>query len=131
MDTPDVTDEALRRLLSSWQAIIFGCPKFFSPNWLMPVQFLMNWTCFYDPSHIKELLGEYVDFDKLKTSPVRLLIMAVDVETSEFEAFDSYTDNITPDHILASGSLPPGFPWTTINGKHYWDGGIVTNTPLI
>ena len=50
--------------------------------------------------------------------------MAVNVETSEFEAFDSYTDNITLDHILASRSLPPGFPWTTINGKHYWDEGI-------
>lgn len=56
--------------------------------------------------------------------------MAVNVETSEFETFDSYTDEITPDHILASGSLPPGFPWTTINEKHYWDGGIISNTPI-
>lgn len=79
---------------------------------------------------MKELLCKYVDFDKLKDSPIRLLVSAVNVETAEFETFDSYTDNITPDHILASGSLPPGFPWTTIDGKHYWDGGIVSNTPL-
>lgn len=134
LDTVDVPDEQLRRLLSSWQSVIFGNQKFFYPKWLMPIQdtdqFPIDWTCFYDPSHIKDLLCKYVDFDKLKKSPVRLLIMAVNVETAEFEAFDSYTDNITPDHILASGSLPPGFPWTTINGKHYWDGGIVTNTPL-
>jgi NTE family protein len=44
--------------------------------------------------------------------------------------FDSYSDEITPDHILASGSLPPAFPWTTIAGKHYWDGGILSNSPL-
>ena len=44
--------------------------------------------------------------------------------------FDSYVDEITPEHVLASGSLPPGFPWTTIAGRHYWDGGLVSNSPL-
>jgi NTE family protein len=44
--------------------------------------------------------------------------------------FDSYVDELTPDHILASGSLPPGFPWTEIDGRVYWDGGIISNSPL-
>jgi predicted acylesterase/phospholipase RssA len=66
----------------------------------------------------------------LKDSPVRLALTAVDVETGQLVIFDSYVDEITPDHILASGSLPPGFPWTTIGGKHYWDGGLVSNSPL-
>jgi hypothetical protein len=61
---------------------------------------------------------------------VRRLITAVNVETAQVEIFDSYLSDLTPDHILASGSLPPGFPWTTINGNHYWDGGIVSNSPL-
>src|SRR5262249_9642442 len=86
-------------------------------------------TSFYDPSPLKVTLSKYVDFDKLRDSPVRLVLTAVDVETGQLAIFDSYVDEITPDHILASGSLPPGFPWTTIRGKHYWDVGLVSTAP--
>lgn len=79
---------------------------------------------------MKHLVSKYVDFASLKTSPVRLLVGAVNVTSGELEIFDSYVDELTPDHILASGSLPPGFPWTMIDGKAYWDGGIVSNSPL-
>jgi NADPH-dependent 2,4-dienoyl-CoA reductase/sulfur reductase-like enzyme/predicted acylesterase/phospholipase RssA len=127
-------DEGTRRYLSSLSSIVWGSKKFFHPRWLMPFddnnELLTDWTSFYDPSPIKNLLHKYINFAQLKESPIRLLLMAVNVETAEFETFDSYTDEITVEHILASGSLPPGFPWTTINGKHYWDGGIVSNTPL-
>ncbi len=58
------------------------------------------------------------------------MIGAVNVTTAELEIFDSYVDDLTPDHILASGSLPPGLPWTEIDGKAYWDGGIISNSPL-
>jgi NTE family protein len=61
---------------------------------------------------------------------VRPLLAAVNVETAELEIFDSFVDDLTADQILASGSLPPGFPWTVIGGKAYWDGGIVSNSPL-
>jgi NTE family protein len=54
----------------------------------------------------------------------------VDVETAELRIFDSYIDELTADHIVASGSLPPGLPWATIGGRHYWDGGIISNSPL-
>jgi predicted acylesterase/phospholipase RssA len=57
-------------------------------------------------------------------------VSTVNVETAELEVFDSYADDLTVDHILASGSLPPAFPWTTIQGRHYWDAGIVSNSPL-
>ncbi|HYY16539.1 MAG TPA: patatin-like phospholipase family protein, partial [Gammaproteobacteria bacterium] len=134
LDTPMVPDETLRRQLSSWQSLLFGSPKFFRPRWFMPMlhpaQWLSQWTSFYDPTPVKALLARYVNFKRLKESPIRLLVSAVNVETAELETFDSYNQEITPDHILASGSLPPGFPWTTIDGKHYWDGGIVSNTPL-
>jgi predicted acylesterase/phospholipase RssA len=40
------------------------------------------------------------------------------------------TDTIVPEHIMASGALPPGFPAIEIEGEHYWDGGLVSNTPL-
>lgn len=134
LNTPGVPNEDMRRLLSSWYILTFGSPKFFRPRWFMPVlhpkELFIRWTSFYDPSPVKELLRKYVNFERLKNSSIRLLVSAVNVETAVLETFDSYRDNITPDHILASGSLPPGFPWTTIDGKHYWDGGIVCNTPL-
>ncbi|MEZ5855999.1 MAG: FAD-dependent oxidoreductase [Hyphomicrobiaceae bacterium] len=120
--------------LNSWQTIAMGSPNFFVPRWMQPVwsqeQLPYQWTSLYDTSPMKELISRYVDFPKLKNGPIRLLVSAVNVETAELEVFDSYVDDLTADHILASGSLPPSFPWTTINGKHYWDGGIVSNSPL-
>jgi NADPH-dependent 2,4-dienoyl-CoA reductase/sulfur reductase-like enzyme/predicted acylesterase/phospholipase RssA len=134
LDTLDVANEELRRAVSSLQSLVFGSPHFFRPRWFEPIMTLdqlpTNWTSFYDPFPIKATLSKYVAFDKLKDSPVRLALTAVDVETGQLVIFDSYVDEITPDHILASGSLPPGFPWTTIGGKHYWDGGLVSNSPL-
>jgi predicted acylesterase/phospholipase RssA len=132
--TPGIPGESLRRLLSSWNSLIFGSPKFFRPNWFTPTwgvhQLPVQWTSFYDPSSVRELLAKYVNFSRLGSSPIRLIVSAVNVETAQLEIFDSYVDDLTPDHILASGSLPPGFPWTTIDGRHYWDGGIVSNSPL-
>lgn len=133
-DTPDISNEELRRAVSSLQLVMFGAPHLFRPRWLEPIlspaQLPSNWTSFYDPSPLKATLSKHVAFDKLRDSPVRLLLTAADVETGRLAVFDSYVDEITPDHILASGSLPPGFPWTTIAGKHYWDGGLVSNSPL-
>jgi NTE family protein len=130
----DLPDEELRRTVSSLRSVVFGTPHFFRPRWLDPIlspaQFPANWTSFYDPSPLKETLRRYVAFENLRDSPVRLILSAVDVETGQLAIFDSYVDEITPEHILASGSLPPGFPWTTIAGRHYWDGGLVSNSPL-
>ena len=134
VSSPDAGDEHYRRMQACNQIAAFGVPNFFKPRWLMPFasfnQLPNQWTSFYDTSAMKELLEKYVDFGKLKSSPIRLMVSAVDVETSELAIFDSYTDRLTPEHIMASGSLPPAFPWTTINGRHYWDGGIVSNSPL-
>lgn len=134
INIPAAPGEEARRAFSSWYALVLGIPKFFRPRWLTPLlafeQFPSCWTSFYDPSPVKDLLRKYVDFPRLKDSPVRLLVNAVNVETAELETFDSFIEEISPDHLLASGSLPPGFPWTTLRGKHYWDGGIVSNSPL-
>lgn len=119
---------------AAWQILGFGVPGFFVPRWLpalgtMP-QLPFNWISFYDIAPMRELLAKYVDFPSLRASPVRLLMSAVDVQTAELAIFDSYVDDISVDHVLASGSLPPGFPWTVVDGKAYWDGGIVSNSPL-
>ncbi len=129
--TPQAAPESWRRAVSSWWSIWFGSPQFFVPNWWQPWgQAPWQWKSLYDTSPARALLNKYVDFSKLKDSPVRLLVSTVNVETAEMEIFDSYADDLTADHILASGSLPPAFPWTAIRGKHYWDAGIVSNSPL-
>lgn len=129
--TPSAPTETWRRTLSSWWSIWFGSPNFFQPHWWLPQQqFPWTWTSLYDTAPARALLERYVDFSNLRQSPVRLLVSTVNVETAELEVFDSHADDITVDHILASGSLPAAFPWTTIQGKHYWDAGIVSNSPL-
>ncbi|PZP93935.1 MAG: pyridine nucleotide-disulfide oxidoreductase [Variovorax paradoxus] len=131
---PAIGDEGLREWVAAWQIFTFGVPNFFTPRWWCPpglaVQGPSDWTSLYDPEPMRGLLRRYVDFATLRHSRVRLLVSAVDVQTAELKVFDSYVDNLTVDHILASGSLPPGLPWTTIEGRHYWDGGIVSNSPL-
>ena len=134
MDTPDAPSEDMRRALASNYALLFGSPKFFLPRWMTsaldPEQLLSPWTSFCDPTPVLSLISQYVDFDWIEKSPVRFLASAVDVETARLQIFDSYIDDVTPLHVLASGSLPPGFPWTTIGGRRYWDGGLLSNSPL-
>ena len=128
---PPLPFEDLRRAATASQILMFGVPNFFKPRWMPPFDGAFEcWTSFYDVSPIRRLITKYVDFKALKLSPVRLLVGAVDVATGRLEVFDGYVDDLTADHVLASGSLPPGFPWSVVDGKAYWDGGIVSNSPL-
>ena len=132
--SPITSDASTRRWLASLQIALLGVPSFFKPRWLQPIlfpsQWPVNWTSLYDTRPMRDLLLKHVDFDRLRSSPIRLIVSAVDIESSELVVFDSFVDELTPEHILASGSLPPGFPWTSIGEKHYWDGGIISNSPL-
>ncbi len=131
---PSMGDAQLQQLLLSAYVCWFGVPNFMQPRWWNPLSGIDwlygNWTSLYDTRPIVKLIEKYVDFDSLGSSPTRLLLSAVDVKTGEPRIFDSYVDRLTPAHLLASGSLPPGLPWTTIDGHAYWDGGIVSNSPL-
>ncbi len=86
---------------------------------------------FYDTSPLKQTLLDLVDFDYLNNGSIRLSVSAVNVATGELAVFDTRDKApITPEHIMASGALPPAFPPIVI-GKHaYWDGGLHSNTPL-
>ena len=87
-------------------------------------------TSFYDTSDLKHALERLVDFDRLNAGMTRLSVGAVNVRTGNFVYFDTDTHTIGPDHVMASGALPPGFPAIEIEGEFYWDGGLVSNTPL-
>ncbi len=106
-----------------------GTPNFYRPR--TDYFSLARWTSLCDVSPMKRTLAEVCDFDRLNdTSRVRIAITATNVATGELTRFSNLNETLKPDHILASGSLPPGFPMTEINGQHYWDGGLFDNTPL-
>ena len=84
----------------------------------------------YDTAPLRETLLELVDFDLINRQPLRLSVGAVDVRTGNSVYFDNTTHTIGPEHIMASGALPPAFAPVEIDGAAYWDGGIVSNTPL-
>ncbi len=126
--------DALLSLSSDWSAawsVGFGLPGFFA---LRPGAAL--WTgpmpnpSYYDTAPLAQTLRELVDFDRLNDGPTRLSVGAVDVESGNFLYFDNRERRIGVEHILASGALPPGFPAARIDGRWYWDGGLVSNTPL-
>ena len=87
-------------------------------------------TSFYDTKHLKHTLERLVDFDRLNAGMTRFSAGAVNVRTGNFVYFDTSTHKIAPEHVMASGALPPGFPAIEIDGEQYWDGGLVSNTPL-
>jgi len=131
-----LANEQLHRFVNQARAFsiaMLGAPGFFRPRF--PSPFL--WPdpdpaklSHYDVSPLKETLERLVDFDRINNGDVRLSVGAVNVRTGNFTFFDSTAHKIDARHIIASGSLPPGFPATEIDGEHYWDGGIVSNTPL-
>jgi len=112
---------------------IFGLPGFYGPRtdlWSLP-----RWTHVYDRAPLVATLSRNVDFARLNAGATAFVVTAVDVDTAELRqfhnaAFATPADTIGPEHVLASGSLPPGFSWTEIGGHAYWDGGLVDNTPL-
>ena len=129
-------DEFAHRLINQIRAlnvVLFGAPNFFVPRW--PSPFLVpprrvDSLSFYDVSPVRETLHQVVDFGLLNSGQTRLSVGAVNVSSGNFLYFDTTTHKIGPDHILASGALPPGFPAVEIDGQYYWDGGILSNTPL-
>jgi len=120
-----------QRSVGGLAAIMFGQPGFFAPRSLREWFSLTMPTSYYSTAALKETLEQLVDFDHINNAKgVRLSVGAVNVRTGRFAYFDSAEITIRPEHVMASGSLPPGFPPVEIDGEYYWDGGLVSNTPL-
>jgi len=115
--------------ISTMHTIMNGIPGFFIPHYLMPPGTSAA-TSFYDTASLKTTLERLVDFDRINNGHMRFSIAAVGVMSGNFTDFDNRESIITPEHIMASGALPPGFPPVEINGDYYWDGGLISNTPL-
>lgn len=119
--------------MRSLGTLMFGAPEFFQPRFPPPV-FTPSGSpgnlAYYDVSPLKLLLGRLVDFDRINAKGMRFSVGATNVRTGNFVYFDNSTHTIGPEHVMASGALPPGFPATEVDGEFYWDGGVVSNTPL-
>ncbi|HLZ79666.1 MAG TPA: patatin-like phospholipase family protein [Sphingomonas sp.] len=128
--------DQMRELLHEWSAAMVatgGVPGFFAPRLLPPVMAAPG-SCealsYYDTTPLVDTLNRLVDWDLLNNGPVRLSVGAVEIESGNFYFFDTKKERIDHRHIMASGALPPGLPPVEIDGKWWWDGGIVSNTPL-
>src|SRR3954462_12114491 len=139
--SPVTPGDRARSLFNETSAALiatFGVPGFFAPR--IPPALL--WPAgspqsqsYYDTAPLKKTLERLVDFDRINDLNTRLSVGAVSVTTGNFRYFDNFEfrklgKTIGPEHIMASGALPPGFPSIVIEGEHYWDGGIASNTPL-
>lgn len=134
---PDIANRVTTREtlneVNATQVMMFGVPGFFAPRF-PPAPFQPRGTpeaiSYYDTAPLLQTLERLVDFDLINSGSVRLSVGAVNVRTGNFEYFDSTRQRIDARHIMASGALPPGFAPVEIDGEHYWDGGLVSNTPL-
>jgi NTE family protein len=132
----EVQDELSRGLVNQMRSLgiaMFGAPGFFTPRLVPPFAYPRGHPeamSFYDVSPMIATLERLVDFDLVNDCATRFSVGAVNVRSGNFVYFDSTTHRIGPAHVMASGSLPPGFPATEIEGEYYWDGGLVSNTPL-
>ena len=119
--------------VSAMSVMTHGVPGFFQPR-IPPPWFRVpgtdGATSFYDTAPLEGTLLEVIDFEHLKAGSVRLSVGAVNVATGNSTYFDSHHHTIGPEHVMASAALPPGFPAIEIDKEFYWDGGVVSNTPL-
>ena len=119
--------------LSAGTALLGGAAGFFAPRvpsaWLQPPGSIEA-TSYYDTAPLKATLERLVDFERINAGATRFSIGAVNVTTGNFLYFDNMTHSIGPEHVMASGALPPAFAAVEVDGEYYWDGGLVSNTLL-
>jgi NTE family protein len=139
--SPVTKGDRARSLFNETSAALiatFGVPGFFTPR-LPPAPMWPPGSpqslSYYDTAPLKKTLERLVDFDLINDGKIRLSIGAVGVTSGNLKYFDNFEfrklgKKIGPEHVMASGALPPGFPSVVIEGEHYWDGGIASNTPL-
>ena len=126
---------AFAQPMSAITATMLGVPGLYAPR-IPSVLFqppgTLEATSFYDTTLLKVTLERLVDFDLInsESQDVRLSLGSVNARSGQLVYFDSTTDIIRAEHVMASGALPPWFAAVEIDGEYYWDGGVVSNTPL-
>lgn len=133
---PLLEGDIARGVFNDWSAlasITSGVEGFYSPR--MPPVWMQPWgtegaLSFYDTAPLRATLERLIDFDLLNSKEVRFSVGAANIRKGNSVYFDTEERRIGPEHIMASAALPPGFPPIDVDGEHYWDGGVLSNTPL-
>lgn len=124
----------LRMIESSGEALetaLYGQQGFFRPRNHIPFETTPNHLSYYTIDKLKQTLESHCSLDLInRPERLKVTVSAVNVRTGNFEVFRNTDQPLTFEHFMASGALPPGFPAVEINGEYYWDGGMVSNTPL-
>jgi NTE family protein len=133
--TPSFLPDNTRSITSSFYSALYGNSKVFLPIWFIPnlnSLFSYKQPYLYDTAPLKNTLNKYIDYKKLSKSNIpRLIVTATDLQTSEPVIFDSMSMNVDSDHLLGCASFPfYGISWVEKEGKHLWDGSLLSNTPL-
>ena len=118
---------------AAMRALLIGQSGFFKPRFPPPYLSLFSGdaaTSFYDTTPLRDTLERLVDFDRVNSGDVRVSVGAVNVRSGNLVYFDTAERQLGSQHFMASAALPPGFPAIEIGGEYYWDGGMVSNTPL-
>jgi NTE family protein len=124
---------SVHNIAAATRALMMGQNGFFKPRFPPPFLSMFSGdgaTSFYDTAPLRDTLQRLVDFDLLNSGDVRVSVGAVNVRSSNLVYFDTAQRHLRAEHFMASGALPPGFPAVEIDGEYYWDGGMVSNTPL-
>ena len=122
-----------QNIAAATRALMMGQTGFFKPRFPPPFLSLFSGdsaTSFYDTSPLRDTLEQLVDFELLNSGDTRVSVGAVNVRQGNLVYFDTAQRRLRAEHFMASGALPPGFPAVEIDGEYYWDGGMVSNTPL-
>jgi NTE family protein len=115
-------------------ALLAGQQGFFQPRFPPPSNYIPgdpDIASFYDTAALKSTLERLCDFDRINAREQHVLVGAVNVRTGNMVYFDNSRITLEPEHFMASGALPPAFAPVEIDGEYYWDGGLVSNTPLL
>jgi NTE family protein len=124
---------SVQNIVAATRALTMGQTGFFKPRFPPPFLSMFSGdaaTSFYDTSPLRDTLERLVDFDRLNSGDVRVSVGAVNIRCGNLVYFDTAQRRLRAEHFMASGALPPGFPAVEIDGEYYWDGGMVSNTPL-
>ena len=120
--------------LANLMTVCRGVPGFFAPNMAalfgQHARLGVEQAAYYTTEPLRATLEELIDFDHLRDTGTRLTVGAVNARTGAMRYFDSRSDALAVEHVMASGALPPAFPAVRIDGEPYWDGGIYSNTPI-
>ncbi|KND60315.1 Ferredoxin reductase [Candidatus Burkholderia verschuerenii] len=128
--------DAVRKAFTAMQAVgalVEGQKGFFVPRFPPPSPITSGspqTASYYDTTPLKATLERLCDFDRINSGETRVSVGAVNVATGNFAYFDNTRIKLRAEHFIASGALPPGFAAVEIDGQFYWDGGLMSNTPL-